>query len=257
MSSYDKDINQVEKLMDKYKFKEPVPQEVRTHVIKSRKRIFKRILKTLGLLTIGYSIFMSVYFFLKKLGMTKLIASLVVATSVSTGTYVTIKYIQNKNAVKPVELHITPKEIKLVETNIVKNIKIITLLSNNKKRDIAQKAKTFIEPKELAVIQKKDNGFDIVFKKKGKGYLHVEWQKLKASVSLSYQPKDKPLNPLQKLYKKYKHTEKVLLADGSVFKGVLIDKGNGNIVFITPETTLKLKRSDIVKIEYLTPAKLK
>ena len=263
MSSYKKEINQVEKLMQKYKFKEPIPEEVRHHIIHSRKRILKRVLKTLGVLTLTYSLFLSIYFILKKFGIAKVLLSLFVATSVTTGTYVTIKYVATKNKIQPIALHITPKKIQLTEKNIIKDLKIITVLSNNKKNNISLKATTQITPATLAkiTVNKKIKSLHITFKKPGKGKLIVQWKKLKSFINISYNPKIKhkesPLTPLQKLYKKYKHSEKILLQDGSVFKGVLIDKGAGNILFITPKATLKLKRSDIIKIEYLTPDKLK
>ena len=254
----EKDILKVENLVDKFKFKESIPQEVRAQAISSRKRIFKRIAKTLGILTIGYSIYLSLYFFFKKLGLTKLIVSLFVATSVTTGTVVTIKYIQQQNLVKGVSLQVQPEKLIATESNKIEGIKIITQMSDNSKKDITLQAAYAITPKDLATITKdeKQNSVTLTFAKAGKGVLVISHKDLKTTIEIMHEPKatyNQKLSPLAKLHKQYKHLEKILLADGTVLKGVLIDKGDGTVVFIMPDRKLNLKKSDVVKVEYIRP----
>ena len=252
---YKKDIEKAEKLMGHFKFKEPIPPEVRKEVISSRKRLFKRIAKTLGILTIGYSIYLSIYFFFKKLGLTKFFISLFVATTVTTGTIITVKYVQNKNSIKPISLEVSPKVLVAKKSNVINDIKIITIRSDKTKNDITLFATFTVTPKDLARVLKneKQGSAMIVFNKEGKGELNIAYKKLRTTIAIVHSPNIKNLTPLQKLHKQYKHVEKVLLADGTVLTGVLIDKGDGNVKLILPNKTLHLKKSDVVKSEIIKP----
>ena len=81
----------LEMLVDKYKLAQPVPAEIQEIILSSKKKIFLRILKTVGSFTVLYGLFLSLYFALKKAGIwftvSKCIISGITVASISYGGY--------------------------------------------------------------------------------------------------------------------------------------------------------------------------
>jgi hypothetical protein len=79
------EAQQLERLLDKYRFTQPVPHGVRDSVMSGKKERYVRVLKTAGAFTAVYSLFASLYFAAKKAGIGITIAKVIaVGTAVLT-----------------------------------------------------------------------------------------------------------------------------------------------------------------------------
>lgn len=91
MTKPDKDTRNLEELLDKYKFARPVPEDARKEILASKKKNLVRVLKSVGAFSALYGVLLSVYFVLKKLGVSipfaKLIISGLTAAAVTYGGY--------------------------------------------------------------------------------------------------------------------------------------------------------------------------
>lgn len=114
MKKADRDIIRLERLLDRFKFTQPVPVEIKSSMSASKKPVLVRVLKTAGSFSVIYGIYISISFFVKKaiVGITiaKIIMSATITTSIIYGCYKIIPYIQSqlKTGVAPVEDSLKP-----------------------------------------------------------------------------------------------------------------------------------------------------
>ncbi len=91
------DDKRIEGLLSGYGLRTPVPAEFRRHILARKTRLYRRILKSAGRLTILTAIGASIYFLLKRIiagiTLTKIVLSILITVSVSFGGYITIRYV--------------------------------------------------------------------------------------------------------------------------------------------------------------------
>lgn len=96
------DIKGLENLLNKYRFTDPVSPDIQKRMIRSKKEIFVRVLKTVGRFSAVIGIFQSLYFLLKKLGINiftaKFILYVATAGIISGGAYTAVKYLDDGTA---------------------------------------------------------------------------------------------------------------------------------------------------------------
>ncbi len=73
------EAQQLERLLGKYRFTQPVPPEVRDGILSSKKERYVRVLKTAGAFTAVYGVVASLYFAAKKAGIGLTIAKVLAA----------------------------------------------------------------------------------------------------------------------------------------------------------------------------------
>ncbi|MBP7737940.1 MAG: hypothetical protein KA369_18325 [Spirochaetes bacterium] len=88
MNKRDQDTLLLERLLDKYKFARPVPEDIQDEILASKKKNLVRVLKTVGAFSALQGVFLSVYFWIKKLGIGIPIAKfLITAVTLAAVTY--------------------------------------------------------------------------------------------------------------------------------------------------------------------------
>ncbi len=91
MNKRDENTLLLERLLDKYKFARPVPEEIQDEILASKKKNLVRVLKTVGAFSALQGLFLSLYFWLKKLGIgipiTKYIITAATLAAVTSGGY--------------------------------------------------------------------------------------------------------------------------------------------------------------------------
>ncbi len=101
-----KNIENFHNLIDKYQLTDETPADVKNNISQYKKAGFKNIIKKAGKYSIISAAVYSVFFFLKKLGISisvfksiiiVSVGSIVIVSSVSTGVYYTIKHITGKD----------------------------------------------------------------------------------------------------------------------------------------------------------------
>jgi hypothetical protein len=85
------ETQQLEKLLEKFRFTQPVPPGARADILSSKKRTFVRVLKTAGAYSALQGVLASLYFMAKKSGFglftAKVLVSVAAAVSVTVGGY--------------------------------------------------------------------------------------------------------------------------------------------------------------------------
>jgi hypothetical protein len=85
------ETQQLEQLLGKYRFTQPVPPGVRADILSSKKKTFVRVLKTAGAYTAIQGAFAALYFTAKKTGIglftAKMIVSVMAVLTISVGGY--------------------------------------------------------------------------------------------------------------------------------------------------------------------------
>lgn len=239
--------------LDKYKLTNPIPEEIQQFSIASKKRVFVRIMKTLGKYTLLSGLTLSLYFFIKKIGLStlasKLLVFVTISASVTTATYYSVKYIKkHTETVKPVEIVIAPSAIKHKSRKNWTTFSIKGTLSDKTTKDISNDVTFIVSPADLAVVTQKNNKLKLAFKKQGKGTLTAKWNDIQKNVAIEY-TRPRAINSYSGLRQAHGHLEKVYLKDGNIFMGVLKDKGT-MVELITPSGILTFERSNIDRIEY-------
>ncbi len=91
MNKRDQDTLLLERLLDKYKFTRPVPEDIQEEILASKKKNLVRVLKTVGAFSALQGAFLSVYFWFKKLGIgipiVKYIITAITLAAVTYGGY--------------------------------------------------------------------------------------------------------------------------------------------------------------------------
>jgi hypothetical protein len=91
MKTTARETQQLEKLLEKFRFTQTVPPVVRADILSSKKRTFVRVLKTAGAYSALQGVFATIYFTAKKTGFgiftAKVIVSVAAAVSVTVGGY--------------------------------------------------------------------------------------------------------------------------------------------------------------------------
>ncbi len=114
------DDKRIESLLSSYGLRTPVPAEYRRYILARKTHLYRRILKSAGRLTILTAVGASIYFLLKRIiagiTLTKIVLSVLITVSVSSGGYLAIRYIylqyiSNENM--PVDLRADGVEKKL------------------------------------------------------------------------------------------------------------------------------------------------
>jgi hypothetical protein len=94
------DINSMKRLFDKYGVSSPLPEDIQLHALKVKKKNFIAILKKLGIFSPLYGLIVTLYLFLKEIGIgftlvqsagAFFIASSITAAAITTGGYIIIK----------------------------------------------------------------------------------------------------------------------------------------------------------------------
>jgi hypothetical protein len=100
MTDMGRDIQLLEGLLDRFQFDEPIPEEVQRTILSKKKKILIRVLKTVGVFTFFNGIVITIYFWLKKIGIsftiTKVLVSTVAVASVTYGGYFATTTVMNK-----------------------------------------------------------------------------------------------------------------------------------------------------------------
>ena len=109
-----KDIERLESLLSKYKFADHIPVEVQESILSSKKNVFLRVMKTVGSLSFLAGIILTIYFYLKKVGIgiitSKFIISTVAVASVTYGGYRTVVYV-NKEVINKPEVSVSQSAV--------------------------------------------------------------------------------------------------------------------------------------------------
>ncbi len=240
---------EVKALLRKFKFDAPIPVDVQEEMLAKKKKQYKKILKLLGVLSFFKIVSISIYFLVKKFGAVSLAGKIVATAAVSviatTTTYYGVqKIIENKYQA----LHITPQVIEAIDDTRRVPVVVSVLLKDKTHKPISQSVTYKVVPEDLAELISKD-GVTLTFKKEGTGWLHVTWKHLYRRIPLSYTKSKKSKINKTKQQKKL-HLEKVYLKDGSVFSGIIQEKGS-LIRLKTKSGVLTFKKEDIKKIEYV------
>ena len=86
-------------LLDKYKLDQPIPQNIQDRMISKKNYIYQKTLKSMGKVSFFSSMMISIYFSLKKIGISITLAKIILITtavaSAVTGSYITINHIIN------------------------------------------------------------------------------------------------------------------------------------------------------------------
>ncbi|HOT45403.1 MAG TPA: hypothetical protein PLM53_11210 [Spirochaetota bacterium] len=94
MNKTDNDTRLLEQLLDRYRFARPVPDDVREEILSSKKKNLVRVLRTVGAFSALYGVYITAYFFLKKLvagiSFINILVSAVTVTAVTYGGYYAI-----------------------------------------------------------------------------------------------------------------------------------------------------------------------
>jgi hypothetical protein len=102
MKTRDNDTRRMEELLGKYRFTRPVPPGVRGEIMASKKRVFVRVMKSVGAFGVLHGAFLSLYFALKKGGAWALIAKIaagcVAAAALSFGGYYAVSAVVDRLA---------------------------------------------------------------------------------------------------------------------------------------------------------------
>ena len=256
MSEFEIQKEQFKEAMLKYKFAHHISVDVQKQALKSKKTVYKRVLKTLGKLTIITTISTAIYFLIKKMGikmfLTKLTASLVVTSSAAVGVAYSVKYINETMSIKPASIILSSSRLVLDSPKDNKILKIQIKYTDDSIKKLRE-LPIFKFEKKIAKIERNNEGhYTITGISDGKTSLTISWKKLTTTCDVHV----KKLKKEKKVFKKkeFKHTEKIYMKDGTVFTGILIEKGK-KVILVTPEGRLTLDKSDIKSIEYLTPKK--
>ncbi len=106
MKKNDRDIALFKKLMDRYRFTEPVHAEAKRRFIADNRKILVRVLKSVGAFSFLYGVYLAASFALKKIAtgatLTKIVVSAVTAASLSYSGYYAVVKIAGLKTEKPV-----------------------------------------------------------------------------------------------------------------------------------------------------------
>ena len=107
-------------LLDKYRLDQPIPQNIQGKMISRKKDIYQKTLKSMGTVSFFSSIMISLYFALKKIGISITLAKMIIITtalaSAATGSYITINHII-KNKEQIINNNITKEKSIFIQKN--------------------------------------------------------------------------------------------------------------------------------------------
>ncbi len=188
-------IEKFEQALDKFKFAQPVSIDLQKQILKSKPRVFQRILKSLGKYTLITGIVVGLYFALKKFGATALVSKMIitatVASSVTVGTYYTVRIIQQSLKPKIIGISISKKELLFKKKGQVLDFTISGIVDKNNKTTISNKAVIAISPKGIAKVEKLKN--DIVFiklLKEKSGKINITYKKISKFIEIVFLDKE-------------------------------------------------------------------
>ena len=209
MTGKEKEIRDLELLLEKYRVTRPVPEEAREYALASKPRVFRRVMKSLGRLSLVSAMISALYFAMKKFGMSltafKMFVISAALVSLPFGTYYGIK---TTIGPRGVDLRITPDSVVLAGDRNREKIEIKVLLSDGKEIDGVGNATVDVRPPDLAkVLRAEGGGYAIVFTREGKGTLSVRWKDIVKEVPLSRAAKAGAASPLELLQARYRHVE--------------------------------------------------
>ncbi|MCP4138465.1 MAG: hypothetical protein GY754_46335 [bacterium] len=99
------DMENLEALLDKYKFSNPLPEDEKEYSLVSKKRVYKRVLKSLGIYSFFSGIIVSIYFWLRKIGVGvsvfRGIMVFIIAGAVSLCVYLVLKDYPREKPAEP------------------------------------------------------------------------------------------------------------------------------------------------------------
>jgi hypothetical protein len=102
MSRQSPEKKQLKDLLVEYKLDRPVPHDIREYFSNEMGPIFKKVIKRAGIIGTIYGIFLSIYFYFKKFGITvtvtKIIITFVSFVSLIVGGYLLYDYLSNAGA---------------------------------------------------------------------------------------------------------------------------------------------------------------
>ena len=100
-------------LLQKYKLDEPLPEKIQKDILKNKNRNYKKILKSAGKYSFLTGLFASIYFFIKKFGVSittaKSIISITAVVGISTGAYFTAPYVAEQFKTEDISISLTEK----------------------------------------------------------------------------------------------------------------------------------------------------
>lgn len=252
------DIKSIELLMNEYKFKQPIPLAFQEEILREKNQRYKKILKTLGLLSLAKLFALNIYFIIKKFTALSIVNKITIVAlftiSTAAGAYFSLNLINKIITPHVVDFSIVPENVNLIGETKIEDIHVEAVLADKNKKDISADVKAEVTPSDLARIESNtgDQSLKIIFNRIGEGTAQFTLGNIIKSIHISYSDKIEKKTGLRLLYDKFKHTEIVYLKDGNVFKGVLRENG-GNVNLLTEDGELTLHKDDIERVEYIVP----